>query len=77
MYASDPIVEDDIVKGLFVEGKSGRAAIKAGVVIDATGDADVAMRARTPVMNFIPADSAYAGPIKGQFSLQQPGFSAV
>jgi len=44
-WASDPIMEGEKVAGLFVENKSGRGAIKAKVVIDATGEADVAMRA--------------------------------
>jgi len=44
-YAGHPIVEDGTVKGLFVENKSGRQAITAKLVIDATGDADIAGRA--------------------------------
>lgn len=44
-YVTDPIVEGDNLTGLFVENKSGRQAIKAKVVIDATGDADIAKRA--------------------------------
>lgn len=40
-----PIVEDGIIKGVIVESKSGREAILAKRVIDATGDADVAARA--------------------------------
>ena len=44
-FIADPIVEDDRVCGLFVENKSGRRAVRAKVVVDATGEADVAMRA--------------------------------
>ena len=44
-YVADPIMEGDRVIGLFVENKSGRQAVKARIVIDATGDADVAKRA--------------------------------
>jgi hypothetical protein len=49
-----PIMEGDTIKGVIVESKSGREAILARVVIDATGDADVAHRAgavthKTPV----------------------------
>jgi len=40
-----PIVEDGIIKGVIVESKSGREAILAERVIDATGDADIAYRA--------------------------------
>lgn len=39
-----PIVEDGIIKGVIVESKSGREAILAKRVIDATGDADIAYR---------------------------------
>lgn len=39
---------DSEVRGVVVENKGGRTTIKAGVVIDATGDADVAVRAGVP-----------------------------
>lgn len=41
----DAIVVDDRVRGVVVESKSGREAIFADVVVDATGDGDVAARA--------------------------------
>ena len=47
-YAGDPIMEGDRVVGLLVENKNGTQAIRANVVIDATGDADVASRAGAP-----------------------------
>ena len=37
-----PIVEDGVVRGVITESKSGREAILARRVVDATGDADVA-----------------------------------
>lgn len=37
----DTIVENNTVKGVIVENKSGRQAIRAKVVIDCSGDADV------------------------------------
>jgi ribulose 1,5-bisphosphate synthetase/thiazole synthase len=40
-----PIMQGDVIKGVIVESKSGREAILAERVIDATGDADVAYRA--------------------------------
>ena len=40
-----PIIEGDVIKGVIVESKSGREAILAERVIDATGDADIAYRA--------------------------------
>jgi ribulose 1,5-bisphosphate synthetase/thiazole synthase len=49
-YVADPIMEGETVKGLFVENKSGCRAVKAKVVIDATGEADVARRAGAPVL---------------------------
>jgi len=45
--ACDPIVEGHRVVGIITEGKSGRQAILAQVVIDATADADLAVRAGT------------------------------
>ena len=44
-----PIVEDGAVRGVITESKSGREAILAKRVVDATGDADVAARAGAPV----------------------------
>lgn len=43
--ASAPIMENDRVIGVITESKSGRQAILADVVIDATADADLAVRA--------------------------------
>jgi ribulose 1,5-bisphosphate synthetase/thiazole synthase len=47
--AVDAIVEGKKVKGIIIENKSGRQAIMADVVIDATGDADIAARAGAPI----------------------------
>ena len=44
----DVIMEGDKVVGVVTEGKSGRQAILAKQVIDATGDADLAFRAGAP-----------------------------
>ncbi|MCG3266622.1 FAD-dependent oxidoreductase [Yoonia sp. I 8.24] len=43
-----PIMEGDTITGVIVESKSGREAILAKRVIDATGDADIAHRAGAP-----------------------------
>ncbi len=43
-----PIMEDDRITGVITESKAGREAILAHVIIDATGDADVAHRAGAP-----------------------------
>ena len=44
-WIAAPIVEDNRVTGVIVESKSGREAILARVVIDCTGDGDLAARA--------------------------------
>ena len=43
-----PIVEDGCVRGVITESKSGREAVLAKRIVDATGDADVAARAGAP-----------------------------
>lgn len=47
-WFSQTLVEDGQVKGVICETKSGREAILADVVIDATGDLDVAASAGAP-----------------------------
>nr|MDO8088160.1 FAD-dependent oxidoreductase [Candidatus Sigynarchaeum springense] len=47
-YFSMPIMDGNAVKGVIVENKSGRCAILAKIVVDATGDGDVAARAGAP-----------------------------
>ena len=47
---ADPIMDGTNVCGLFVEDKSGRRAVTARVVVDATGEADVARRAGAPIL---------------------------
>ncbi|HCF24800.1 MULTISPECIES: FAD-dependent oxidoreductase [unclassified Novosphingobium] len=43
-----PIMAGDTIRGVIVESKAGREAILAKLVIDASGDADVAHRAGAP-----------------------------
>ena len=43
-----PILENGLIRGVITESKSGREALLAERVIDATGDADVAARAGAP-----------------------------
>lgn len=40
-WIAAPIVEDGVVRGAIFESKSGRQAVRAKVVVDATGDGDV------------------------------------
>lgn len=46
--AVDAVMEGNIIKGIITESKSGRQAILAKMVIDASGDADVSKRAGAP-----------------------------
>ncbi len=69
-FAADPIVKGNSVKGLFIEGKSGRMAVKAKIVIDSTGDAEIAARAGAAVINNVSDDykaygNIYSGNVKG------------
>lgn len=47
-FFSQAIMEGDTIRGVITESKSGRSAILARVVIDCSGDADVAYRAGVP-----------------------------
>jgi hypothetical protein len=49
-FICDPILDGNTVRGLFVENKSGRQAVRAKVVIDGTGEADVARRAGAAIL---------------------------
>ncbi|MGV6805250.1 MAG: FAD-dependent oxidoreductase, partial [Ruegeria sp.] len=49
-----PIMEGDRITGVITESKAGREAILARIVIDATGDADVAHRAGAPTHKTAP-----------------------
>ena len=44
----EPVMEENCMKGVIVHSKSGLEAVLAEVVIDCTGDADVAYRAGVP-----------------------------
>ena len=46
--AARPILDGNVVKGAFIESKSGRQAILAKVVVDGTGDADLASQSGAP-----------------------------
>ncbi|MBN1863455.1 MAG: FAD-dependent oxidoreductase [Victivallales bacterium] len=45
---SDVVVEDGNIRAVVIQSKNGREAVAAKIVIDATGDADVAARAGAP-----------------------------
>lgn len=47
-FCAGVVMEEDELKGVIIESKAGREAILAKVVIDCSGDADVAYRAGVP-----------------------------
>ncbi|MFY9175893.1 MAG: FAD-dependent oxidoreductase [Caldicoprobacterales bacterium] len=47
-FACDVILEDNKIKGVIVESKSGREAIMAKIIIDASGDGDIAAKSGVP-----------------------------
>ena len=55
-WISDTLLNDRSVRGIVVENKSGRQQIKARVVIDCTGDADVAFHAGVQTVSGSPED---------------------
>jgi hypothetical protein len=50
-WVAAPMLDGSRVTGVIVESKSGRQAIAADVVIDATGDGDIAAKAGAPFMS--------------------------
>ncbi len=57
-YFSDVIMEENDLKGIIIENKSGRGALFSKVFIDASGDGDVAARAKVPFWQAKPTDIA-------------------
>lgn len=51
-YAVATAMDGDRIDGVIVENKSGRQAIRAGSVVDATGDCDIAHFSGAPTVNF-------------------------
>jgi hypothetical protein len=47
-FFSEAIVENNVIKGIIVQSKSGRQALLAKQVVDASGDADVAVSTGAP-----------------------------
>jgi len=58
-YFYDPIMEKRSLKGIVVQNKSGRFAILSKIIIDASGEADVASKAGTPFVDK-PIDPVWA-----------------
>ena len=57
-WIAAPMLDGSRVTGVVVESKSGRQAIAADIVIDCTGDGDVAAGAGAPFMS--PDESGHA-----------------
>jgi len=49
-FAAGAIREGDSLKGVLIESKEGRRAIMGKVVIDTTGEGDIAWKSGAPVM---------------------------
>ena len=47
-FACDVVMEDNYIKGVITESKSGREAVMAKIIIDASGDGDIAAKAGVP-----------------------------
>lgn len=47
-FAADALLQDDRVRGVIIQNKSGRSVILARRLIDCTGDADIAVAADVP-----------------------------
>lgn len=56
--ACDPVMDGNAITGVVVESKSGREALLATVVIDASGDGDIAARAGVPFVKGREGDGA-------------------
>lgn len=72
--ATDPVVEDGCVRGVIFEGKSGREAVLAKVVVDCSGDGDIAARAGVPFQVGRPQDG-YCQPMTLMFEVT--GFNGL
>ena len=60
-YCCDAVREGEAVRGVIVENKSGRQALLGEVVVDASGDADVAARAGAPFWQVAGAEAPRLG----------------
>ena len=47
-FVNDVVLDNNTIQGVIIQSKQGPLAIKAGIVIDATGDGDVAYSAGVP-----------------------------
>lgn len=76
----DTLTENRKITHLIIENKSGRSAIGANAVVDATGDADVCLLSGTPTVDFTQGNSLAAWYYlvdNGKYKLNSLGFSDV
>jgi hypothetical protein len=71
---TDPVMDGDRVVGVLCEGKSGRRAVLASVVVDCSGDGDLAARAGVPFQVGRPSDG-YCQPMTLMFEVT--GFTGL
>jgi len=71
-----PIIEQGVIRGVITESKSGREAILARRVIDATGDADVAARSGAPVFKTAKEDMMAASVMFSMTGVNKQRFMA-
>ncbi len=57
-WVSGPLLQNNKIEGVIIENKSGRQAVIAEVIIDTTGDGDVAARAGVPFIKGREEDGA-------------------
>jgi hypothetical protein len=51
-YFCDPVMDGNTIKGVVVQNKSGRKAVLAKIVVDTSGEADVAFQAGVPCKSY-------------------------
>ncbi len=61
MVAGEPIIEAGTIRGVLVDAKEGKRAILGRIVIDATGDGDIAAKAGCPFDFGRPGDGRVQG----------------
>lgn len=59
--AGEPIVEGDVIRGVLVDTRKGQRAILAKIIVDATGDGDIAAKAGLPFDYGRPEDNLVQG----------------
>ncbi|UCH03028.1 MAG: FAD-dependent oxidoreductase, partial [Candidatus Bathyarchaeota archaeon] len=57
-YFCDPVMDGNTMKGVVVQNKSGRKAVLAKIVVDTSGEADVAFQAGVPCKSY-PKEGTY------------------